>query len=162
MSNDDLVEAIREVDCFQGIHEEDLGQIAKMGRVIEFAANEIVFREGDTALSSYVVVSGTLSLEVCAPGIGCRRLSTIRDGEFLGWSPVLDNFHMTVTARTVTICHLIELPKDQLLALCERSPHFGYVFMRGVAQTLARRLSAARMQLLNLFGDEAETNAADG
>lgn len=162
MSHDDLMKAIREVDCFQGIREEDLEQLATMGHPTDWAANETVFREGDAALSSYVVVSGTLSLEVCAPGVGCRRISTIRDGEFLGWSPVLDNYHMTVTARTVTAAQLIEFPKDQLLAFCERSPHFGYVFMRGVAQTLARRLSAARMQLLNLFGDEAETKAGDG
>lgn len=162
MSNVELREAIRGVDCFQGIHEDDLEQVAKMGHAMDLAANETVFREGDPAVSSYVVVSGTLSLEVCAPGVGCRRISTIRDQEFLGWSPVLDNFHLTVTARTVTATQLIEFPKDELLALCDRSPHFGYVFMRGVAQTLARRLSAARMQLLDLFGDEAETNTADG
>lgn len=162
MSNNELKQAIRGVECFQGIHEEDLDQIAKIGCPVNFEANETVFREGDPAVKSYVVANGTLSLEVCAPGIGCRRISTIRDGEFLGWSPVLDNFHLTVTARTVTAAHLIEFPKDRLLELCEQSPHFGYVFMRGVAQTLARRLSAARMQLLNLFGDEAETSTADG
>lgn len=162
MFDDELKQAIRAVDCFQGIHEEDLEQIAKIGREVEFAANETIFREGDPALKSYVVVSGTISLEVCAPGVGCRRISTIRDQEFLGWSPVLDNYHLTVTARTVTPVLLVELPKDQLLNLCESSPHFGYVFMRGVAQTLARRLSAARMQLLNLFGDESETKTVDG
>lgn len=162
MSDDELKEAIRAVDCFQGIHEEDLDLIVEMGNAIEFVADETIFREGDPALKSYVVISGTISLEVCAPGMGCRRISTIRDQEFLGWSPVLDNFHLTVTARTVTPALLVELPKDQLLTLCESSPHFGYVFMRGVAQTLARRLSAARMQLLNLFGDESETKLADG
>lgn len=157
MSDTELIETIRGVECFQGVSEEDLEAVAAMGNLVGYDENATIFREGDQAVKSYLVISGTVSLEICAPGIGCRRISTVRDGEFLGWSPVLDNFHLTVTARAVTPTHLVELPKEALLELCERSPRFGYIFMRGVALTLARRLSAARMQLLNLFGDEAES-----
>ncbi|MCC9608347.1 Crp/Fnr family transcriptional regulator [Blastopirellula sp. JC732] len=158
MSDSELIEVIRRVDCFQGISEEDLQTVAAMGHVVEYDKSATIFREGDAAVTSYVVISGTVSLEICAPGFGCRRISTVREGEFLGWSPVLDNLHLTVTGRTVEPTRLVELPKQELLALCERSPRFGYSFMRGIAQTLARRLNAARMQLLNLFGDEAESS----
>ncbi len=160
MSHPEVKETMCHVDCFQGVSDEDLEQVAALGRVVDYPVDATIFREGDPAVTSYVVVSGTVSLEICAPGIGCRRISTVRDGEFLGWSPVLDNFHLTVTARAVAPTQLIELPKEGLLALCDQSPRFGYVFMRGVAQTLARRLSAARMQLLNLFGDEADPSEA--
>jgi len=159
MSDSELTSIIRRVECFRQMDEEDVKQVAAMGRVVDYDGGVTIFREGDPAATSYVVISGDVSLEICAPGIGCRRISSVRDGEFLGWSPVLDNFQLTVTARAVVPTQMIELPKDGLLALCERSPRFGYVFMRGVAQTLAMRLSAARMQMLNLYGDESEPSS---
>ncbi|WP_158265142.1 Crp/Fnr family transcriptional regulator [Blastopirellula marina] len=161
MSDIDMKEAIRRVECFQGVTDEDLEEVVAMARVIQYEPEATIFREGDPAVVSYVVVAGTVSLSICAPGLGCRRISTVRAGEFLGWSPVLDNFHLTVTGRAVEPTTLIELPKDGLLQLCDQSPQFGYIFMRGIAQTLARRLSAARMQLLDLFGDE-ETSSLEG
>lgn len=159
MTSQDLLADLREIECLRGVDEEDLEQLAGFGRHVEFADDTLIFREGDAAEKSYLIVAGHVSLEICAPGIGCRRISTLGDGELLGWSPVIEHDHLSATARTVTPTTMVELPKDRVLALCQQSPRFGYLFMKGVAQTLARRLSAARMQLLDIFGHEAEAAA---
>ena len=38
--------------------------------------------------------------------------------------------------------------------LCDHDPQFGYELMRRTALALAKRLSATRMQLVNVYGDQ--------
>jgi len=35
----------------------------------------------------YLVVNGNVSVEICAPGIGCRRIMTVGNGELLAGRP---------------------------------------------------------------------------
>jgi hypothetical protein len=41
------------------------------------------------------------------------------------------------------------------ISLCESDPRLGYELMRRTALALSKRLSAARLQLLDVFGAEA-------
>ena len=154
MSADNLATNLRESEYLHGLAEEDLQQLAGAAQLVEFAEGAVIFREGDSAEKSYLIVSGSVSLEICTPGIGCRRISTIGKGQLLGWSPVVDNVQLSATARAITDVTMIGLPKDAVRALCEQSPRFGYLFMKGIAKVLARRLTATRMQLLDVFGNE--------
>lgn len=156
MTEQETLAELRRTACLTNAAEADLNQLVDFARRVALAANTIVFHEGDAANELFLIVRGSVALEICAPGIGCRRIATVDPGELLGWSPVLDNLYLTATARTIAPTEMIALPKADVLALCERSPRFGYVFMKGVAATLARRLSAARLQLLNVFGNESD------
>ena len=49
----------------------------------------------------------------------------------------------------------------QIVTMCEHDPRFGYVFMRRAALALAKRLSATRMQLLDVFGGQMPSVAED-
>ena len=48
---------------------------------------------------------------------------------------------------------------SQLASICEHNPRFGYEFMKRTALALATRLSATRLQLLDIFGDALPTVA---
>ena len=129
-----------------------LEQIAKIARIRELKNGDIVFRQGDAAEYVYLLVSGSVSLEICAAGAGCKQILTLAPGELLGWSSVLEQFSYTARARAVADTRLVEINIAQLLAMCDRDPLFGYTLMRQVALALAKRLSATRMQLLNVYG----------
>lgn len=156
MSSTELFARLQESETLRDIDKGDLQEIASAAAYRDVAEGAVIFREGDPAETTFLVVNGTVSLEICTPGIGCRRISTISNGELLGWSPVLDNEHLSATARAVTPVTLIEMPKEPVLALCDHSPRFGQLFMKAIAQTLARRLTAARMQLLDVYGREEQ------
>lgn len=155
MTTGDLTAALRDIRCLQGAEAKDLEKLGSVSHSVEFSAGDILFREGDAASRSFMIRTGDVFLEICAPGVGCRRISTVGSGELLGWSPVLEGARLTATARAAGTVQAIEVPASELLALCQASPRFGYMFMRGVAQTLAQRLSAARVQLLDVYGSEA-------
>lgn len=158
----DLLETLRNIDLLKGISEEELHQIASIAEEVDFAEGTLIFRENSSAESLYLIVDGNVSLEICAPGVGCRRILTVGRGELLGWSPVLENARFTATARAMTGARTIRILGRDLLTLCESDPSLGYHFMQRAALALAKRLSATRLQLLNVFGTEMPAVPASG
>lgn len=149
-----LCDMLRGMGFLEGIADEYVRQVADVGRQVDFEVGQVVFREGDAAVDVYLIVSGTVSLDISAPGVGSRRILTVGEGELLGWSPILHRAHLTATARTLTPTRAVKISAKQLLTLCEHSPRFGFEFMRRTAVALAGRLSATRMQMLDVFGAE--------
>jgi CRP-like cAMP-binding protein len=141
------LETLKAVRWLQGIADDQLQQVASVAEVQEFPANAVVFREGQTSSSLYLVAEGSVSLEINVPGGGSVRFQTVGPGELLGWSPLLDVGPLTATARTLAPSRLIAIDAAQVQALCAHDTGFGYEFIRRVAQVLSRRLDATRRQL---------------
>jgi CRP-like cAMP-binding protein len=154
MNKQELLEALRGVTFLYGITDEHLEKLAQVARMVQTDEGKVIFREGEPASNIYLIVSGTVSLEICAPGVGCRRVLTAGAGELLGWSPVLEQVRLTSTARAITPVKLIEINGGQIIAMCEHDTRFGYTFMRRSALALAKRLNATRLQLLDVFGQQ--------
>jgi CRP-like cAMP-binding protein len=150
----DLIETLRNIDLLTGFSEEELHQIASIAEEVDFAEGTLIFRENSPAEYLYLIVDGSVSLEICAPSVGCRRIFTVGRGELLGWSPVLENARFTATARAMSDVRTIRMQGQQLLALCESDHSLAYHFMQRAALALSKRLSATRLQLLNVFGNE--------
>jgi CRP-like cAMP-binding protein len=155
-----IIESLRESGFVDGMADEDLMQMSSIAEHVEYPCGKVIFRDGDPATHVYIICDGKVSLEICGPGVGCRRILTVTGGELLGWSPALEQSRMTATARTLTPVTAVEVSGQQLLTLCEHNPRFGYVFMRRTALELARRLTATRMQLLDLFAGKFTTPTA--
>lgn len=148
-----VLTALREVHLLGDLAEEHLRQLAAISQCAEYSAGKVVFREGEPATDVFFVVSGDVALDMCAPAVGCRRILTVGPGELLGWSPLLEQSRLTATARTLNPTRAIKVPAADLLALCQRDARLGYELMRRAALALARRLSATRLQLLNVYGE---------
>jgi CRP-like cAMP-binding protein len=151
---EDLVDILREIRFLHDLGPMHLEQIAKLARVRDFHDAEVVFRQGDAAQHIYLVVYGNVSLEICAAGAGCKQILTLGPGELLGWSSVLEQTCYTARARALEATRLVEINVAQLLTMCNHDPQFGYELMHRTALALAKRLSATRMQLLNVYGDQ--------
>jgi CRP-like cAMP-binding protein len=152
VNNQNLIETLREIRFLHDIGPMHLEQIAKIGRLSDYDAGAIVFHQGDVAQLVYLVVSGNVSLEICAAGAGCKQIFTVGPGELLGWSSVLEQSCYTARARALEKTRLVEIYVTQLLTICQRDPQFGYELMHRTALALAKRLSATRMQLLDVYG----------
>jgi CRP-like cAMP-binding protein len=154
MSRNLLTETLADIQFLRDIDSEHLERIANIANVRDFEVQEVVFREGQPAESLYLVVSGNVSLEICASGPGCRQILTLGPGELLGWSSLLDQSCYTARARAVEPTRLVEINVAKLNEISDRDTQFGYELMRRTAVALAKRLSGTRMQLLNVYGDQ--------
>jgi CRP-like cAMP-binding protein len=127
-----------------------------IGEIKAYQPGDRLFFEGQRSKEIYLLAEGEVVLETSIPGQDPMTLQTVGPGELLGWSPVLGLGFMSVTARAVTPCHVLALNADRILSLADEEPRFVLEFMRRVAITLARRLNATRLQLLDAYKDTSQ------
>ncbi len=154
-SEEQLWETLRKIEFLRCVDDEYVKELAKLGQVVDFPEGTVVFNEGEPASHCYLIVDGRVLLEMCGPG-GCTRILTVGEGEILGWSSVLGKAELTAAARTMAATRAIEFSGAEVLALCEQIPKLGYQLMRCTALALAKRLTATRLQLLDLYGEVIE------
>jgi CRP-like cAMP-binding protein len=155
-----MLDILRSLRFLHGVGDEVLTTIASVAELREVAAGSVVFREGQSDSHIYLVVSGAVGLEIRLVGQGPKRIQTVGPGELLGWSPVLGQITMTATARAVGATTLVAVDATQLATLCQHNPKFGFEFMKRTALALATRLSATRLQLLDVYGHQLPAAAA--
>lgn len=152
MNTTDLASQLRQASFLRDADASIIDQLASIAVPAHFSQDEVIFREGDAANDIYLIVSGRVSIEICSPGKGCRKILSIDPGELLGWSPLLEQSRFfTATARAVLDTDAIQINAAKTLALCDRDPRFGYAIMKRAALAMSKRLSAARLQLLDLY-----------
>jgi len=154
ISVNQVTQALNSVPFFDNFKLEYLTQLADVTELTSYPEDTVVFRQGDPAETLHIIVEGNVSLEICASGVGCKKILTLTHGDLLGWSPALQQERLTATARALTKVTTLQLHSRQLLAMCEAEPQFGYEFMKRAALALAKRLSATRLQLMNIYGSE--------
>ena len=152
MSEKSSVETLQQIAFFEGFPENHLHKLVEISREVNYPARETLFHEHDPAKDVHVIVSGKVSLAVCAPKFGCRQIMEVNAGELFGWSPLLGRPRLSDTATTVTPTKTIDFDGSDLLDLCEKDTDFGYHFMRRMTMVLSDRLSATRRQLFDLGG----------
>lgn len=116
---------------------------------------KMLFREGEDANWFYVIRDGQLSLEVHVPGRGPVVFQTLREGDVLGTSWLFPPYRWQLSARVVRSTRLLAFDGKCLRGKCDEDHHLGYELVRRTAQILIKRLDAARLQLLDLYGVRA-------
>ncbi len=134
----------------------DLATICQSQR---HAAGSCIFREGEHVDQIFFIRSGDVALEMDVPGRGRQRLLSLGVGDLLGWSPLFSQAGMTATAIALSDAELLSLPVEEVRQRCEADHELGYLFMRQVALSLCQRLVGTRLQLLDLFRDNAAAAA---
>jgi CRP-like cAMP-binding protein len=133
-----------------GLTESDIKTLTALSFAVHFQEDQIIFREGDPSSFFYLIQSGRIALEVLAPG-HVLRIQTIGEGEELGWSSLLASVNKQFQARCLEPVTAFAFDGAQIMARCEADPAFGFRLLRSVLATVANRLRATRLQLLDVF-----------
>jgi CRP/FNR family transcriptional regulator, cyclic AMP receptor protein len=145
------LETLEKLDFLQGFPPVYLQPLAAVAEVVNVAADEVLFREGEKSPCIYLVISGKVALETWVRGNGATRIQTVGPGKMLGWTPILTQGPMTAQAVALEPCRLVAINAMQVLEACAENPRFGMEFMRRTAIALSRRLRATRQQLLDAY-----------
>ena len=143
---------VRESRFFGDMPSESLGGVARLAQVVELAPHKRLFEQYDLAKNVYIVISGQVSLVICETPDSCRQIAALGEGELIGWSPIVGRARLADTAVTITPFKALCFDGKELMEFAAANPEFGFAFMRKAAATLASRLSATRLHLLELSG----------
>lgn len=151
LTSDRLRELLGTLRFTESLSERSRALLARVGVVRDVAARETIFREGSECRSTYVIEAGHVGLDVSVSGRGVVRLLTLGPGDLLAWSGIVGGARMTASAVALEPTRLVEFSAVELRDLAERDHEFGFAWMRATAEALAKRLTATRLQMLDLF-----------
>jgi CRP/FNR family transcriptional regulator, cyclic AMP receptor protein len=149
----DVRKMLASLELTEGMPDSAIDQLAAIAQLNAYPAGRVLFYESDRHDHLHVLCDGLVTMEMRVPGHGIQKILTLGRGELLAWSALLSDGVMTTSAIVTEDTTLIELPTERLKTLCEQNHELGYYVMRQVAISLARRLVATRLQLLDLFAD---------
>jgi len=150
-----LAEIVAESPVFAGMEPARLALVAGCAQNTGFEAGQELFREGDAADVFYLVRTGSISLEIHAPGRGGLAVETIDEGEVVGWSWLFPPYRWHFDARAVEAVRAVAFDGACLRGKCQDDAALGYDLMSRFAQVMIERLEATRLRLLDVYGHVA-------
>jgi len=138
---------------FDGLAPDHLQLIAGCARNHRAAAGTFLFREAEPAERFFLIRSGTVRLEVHAPGRGSLPIETLQAPEVVGWSWLFPPYRWRFDARVLEAASLVSFDAACLRGKSDADHELGYELMRRFNTLLLERLQATRLQLLDVYGD---------
>jgi CRP-like cAMP-binding protein len=126
------------------------GVLVSCASNVRFEAGQFLLREGEDATQFYLIRRGVVAVEIFA-GSGPIRVTTIHDGEVLGWGWLFPPYRWRFDARAVEPIQAIALDGKCLRMKCEADHNLGYELLKRFSYIMEQRLDAARLQLLNIY-----------
>jgi CRP-like cAMP-binding protein len=155
MSATELYALLQEHPFVEEFRPEHIDKLGGLGRKVRFAADQVIFREGDDTHDFYLVVSGRIALEMQEPD-HVLRVQTLGTGDELGWSSVLMGRGKYFQARALEPAEALAFDSVALLAACRADTDFGFAFMYRMLGVVSERLQATRLQLHDMHSPKAK------
>lgn len=120
---------------------------------VRFDTGHYLFREGGEANQFYFIRDGKVAIEIRSPDRGPIKVQTLAAGDVLGWSWLVSPYQWHFDAQAIELTRAIALDGKCLRTKCDNDHDLGYELMKRFFHILEQRLEAARLQLLDLYGN---------
>ena len=101
------------------------------GKVVNYRANDIIFRENDPPQFMYIVLSGSVDIVS-----GDEVIETVHEGQALGIVSLIDNQLRVSTARARGNCELAAMDRRSFRYMVEEVPNFVWYVMNELTHRL--------------------------
>ena len=135
-----------------GLPVAERARLASNGTVEDVPEGRVLVREGRPCEALGIVVTGRIGIRLGLPGLEDRTILTIEPGDIFGWSAVVPPSIATSTCTAIAPSQVILFDGVGLGAALATDSELAAVVYQRVLVAVARRLSATRLQLLDLYG----------
>jgi CRP/FNR family cyclic AMP-dependent transcriptional regulator len=139
----------------QNLDPPQVARLATLAKEVEFAADEIIFREGDQDPELYLIVKGMVAIEIDTPE-HLIRVQTLDAGDEFGWSAVMMGKGKHFQARALEAVKALQFNGAELLAAFKSDPALGFAFTLKLLGVVSERFQAARMHLVDKYSPVAK------
>jgi CRP-like cAMP-binding protein len=153
MASETLADILRQNPWFQGLEPDHFEKLLAIAGLDEWAEGQTIFAEGGHDAKLYLILEGRVAIEKYIPGRGRVTLLTLGPSEIFGWSAVVPVIGTrTATARAAAPTQAVTFDSPALEQACDEDHDLGYLVYRRLTNIIAGRLSATRLQLLDMYG----------
>jgi CRP-like cAMP-binding protein len=145
-------EALHRLGAFQGLSDVELASLEEICHNRSLAAGEICQAAGQSSNRMNFILSGRIGAVLHVPNysVTCSEIltDTLGPGDIFGWSALIKETPWS-TLKVVDRTEVLYIDPVELLSLCEKNNHLGYMFMKNLAGIISSRLRRHRICLLN-------------
>jgi CRP-like cAMP-binding protein len=154
-----VVALLQKQPFVQGFSQQQVDKLATLAKEEHFESDRILFREGEECSEFYLIISGSVALEMAPPG-GTFRVETLGAGDEFGWSSLLAEQGRLFQARVLRDTRVLAFEGTDLRAMCDEDTAFGYEVMRRLLVVVAGRLQATRLYVVDNYWPAAKKAGA--
>ncbi len=134
-----------------GLPESVRARLASLGELTTYPVGATILREGAEVDTLGVVVEGRVAIRLYVPGRGMQTVLTVETGDLIGWSSLVPPHRSTSTVIALEPTTILNFHGLALRGAMDADPVLAAAILSRVLQAVARRLTATRTQLLDLF-----------
>lgn len=145
---------LNQADIFDELTSTQLELIGSITDERHYQAGDVIFEENTPGSEMYVIASGEVQIQVDPAMIGTESdkgaftIAIFRRGQSFGEVSLVDEGLRSASARcSQQDTHLVVIPRDKLMLLCDTYPMLGYKLMRNLAADLAMKIRHTDLQV---------------
>lgn len=148
-----VVPVLTQADIFDELTSTQLELISSICTERHYQAGDVIFEENTPGDEMYIIANGEIEIQVDPALIGsdtggAHTIATLRRGQSFGEVSLVDQGLRSASARcSKQDTHLIVIPRDKLMLLCDTYPQLGYKLMRNLAADLAMKIRHTDLQV---------------
>ncbi len=149
-----VVNVLKQADIFDELTGTQLELIASICSERHYQAGDVIFEENTPGDELYVIANGEVEIQVDPSLVGKdtssgpHTIATLRRGQSFGEVSLVDQGLRSAGARcSQQDTHLVIIPRDKLMLLCDTYAQLGYRLMRNLAADLAMKIRHTDLQV---------------
>jgi len=139
---------ISEIELFKGIDYEVMNKIASICSEESYSKGIVLFNNGEKAEALYIIMEGTVNLEV--KNGGTITYSMNEPGDVFGWSSMFESGRYTAAGICVTDLKVVKIERDRINKIFSKHPDAGIKVLRRLGNVFSKRLSNLYRDLLSV------------
>lgn len=150
-----FITILKQADIFYELTNTQLELVASICSEKHYQSGDIIFEENTPGTELYVIGNGEVEIVVNPALVGKKdsetsafTIATLRRGQSFGEVSLVDEGVRSAGARcSAPDTHLVSIPRDKLMLLCDTYPQLGYRLMRNLAADLAMKIRHTDLQV---------------
>lgn len=146
---------LKQADIFFELTTQQIELIASICQERRCKAGDLIFEENAASDELYVIAQGEIEIQVDPSLVGAEEvktglitITTLQRGQSFGEVALVDQGLRSASARcSANNTHLLVIPRDKLIMLCDTYPQLGYRLMRNLAADLALKIRSTDLRI---------------
>ncbi|TWI76839.1 Cyclic nucleotide-binding domain-containing protein [Desulfobotulus alkaliphilus] len=149
-------EILKNYPILESLTQKELEKITPLCHEVHFEEGQVIYKEGDTAETFFLLQSGLVLLEERLHTTMAVTVGTLKPGAAFGLTSILDNTGYSLNAISAGTTELIMINGSGLIDLFEKDHTIGYKIMRATVSIIQNRLSHRTQQFVRSISEHPD------
>ncbi len=138
---------LKEVNLFDGLDNQVLNQLFRLGLVQNFKKNDLVIRENQPGGNLHILINGKAEVVKAVKGSKGKSLARLDRGSVFGEMSVFDGAPYSASIRALDNCDIFIVRGSDFEKFLKENPVAGHEIFRSLIRSISNRLRRTNLAL---------------